>query len=524
MVAQGIVMEPAVSLSGVQGRQHVKWSPGAIIRARHEGVGLSAMWFKTRARSATSRSATAPRAVRLLQDRAARVTGRRRAGCRTASHELTARAVVLGCGGFEANPEWRARYLGRPWDHAKVRGTRYNTGDGLRMALEIGALPCGQWTGCHSTPIDADAPPHGDRKLTDKTNRLSYPFGVLVNARGRRFFDEGEDFQFYTYAKLGGIILNQPGGIAYQIFDAKVTGPARGALQDRQADRRRHAEGAGRPARRSTRRTRLRRSRSTTPRCRAAPSIPTVKDGLATRGLELPKSNWAQRLDTPPFVAYPVTGGITFTFGGVKINERAQVHEHGLEADRRALRVRRDGRRALPRQLSGRDRPDVGRRLRSHRRRQRRGRVMRPTTALRALLKGDGIVVAPGVYDGLSARLARAPASPPSTRPAAASRAAWAIPTWACCRCSEMVDRVANIVEHAGVPVIADADTGYGNALNVRRAVREFERAGVAALHLEDQDVPEALRPLRRQGRGADRGDGPEAPRRSRRRPTPISC
>ena len=73
--------------------------------------------------------------------------------------EIGARAVVLGCGGFEANPEWRARYLGRPWDHAKVRGTRYNTGDGLRMALEIGALPCGQWTGCHSTPIDAEAPP-----------------------------------------------------------------------------------------------------------------------------------------------------------------------------------------------------------------------------------------------------------------------------------------------------------------------------------------------------------------------------
>jgi hypothetical protein len=82
----------------------------------------------------------------------------------------------------------------------------------------------GQWTGCHSTPIDAGAPPHGDRKLTDKTNRLSYPLGVLVNTRGRRFFDEGEDFQFYTYAKLGGIILNQPTGVAFQIFDAKVAG------------------------------------------------------------------------------------------------------------------------------------------------------------------------------------------------------------------------------------------------------------------------------------------------------------
>ncbi|HSE03677.1 MAG TPA: FAD-dependent tricarballylate dehydrogenase TcuA, partial [Methylomirabilota bacterium] len=222
MAKQGIAMEPAVSLSGVRVGNTIKWSPGAIIRARHEGVGLSAMWFKAaQAHGVEIRYGTG--AVRLLQDARGRVTG---VGVRDDDGfgEISARAVVLGCGGFEANPEWRARYLGRPWDHAKVRGTRYNTGDGLRMALEIGALPCGQWTGCHSTPIDADAPPHGDRTLTDKTNRLSYPFGVLVDVNGRRFFDEGEDFQFYTYAKLGGIILNQPRGIAYQIFDDKVSG------------------------------------------------------------------------------------------------------------------------------------------------------------------------------------------------------------------------------------------------------------------------------------------------------------
>ncbi|MBF8290846.1 MAG: Tricarballylate dehydrogenase, partial [Chloroflexi bacterium] len=221
MVKHGIAMEPALSLSGVRVGNTVKWSPGAIIRARHEGVGLSAMWFKVaEARGIEIRYGTS--AVRLLQDKRGRVTGVATQDAEGFG-EITARAVVLGCGGFEANPEWRARYLGRPWDSAKVRGTRYNTGDGLRMAIEIGALPHGQWTGCHSTPIDAGAPPHGDRKLTDKTNRLSYPFGVLVNTRGRRFFDEGEDFQFYTYAKLGGIILNQPGGIAFQIFDAKVS-------------------------------------------------------------------------------------------------------------------------------------------------------------------------------------------------------------------------------------------------------------------------------------------------------------
>jgi tricarballylate dehydrogenase len=322
MARQGITMEAAVSLSGVRVGNTIKWSPGAVIRARHEGIGLSAMWFKAaQERDVEIRYGTS--AVRLNQDAQGRVTG---VGVRDGDGfgELTARAVVLGSGGFEANPEWRARYLGRPWDHAKVRGTRYNTGDGLRMALEIGALPCGQWTGCHSTPIDAEAPPHGDRKLTDKTNRLSYPFGVLVDVNGRRFVDEGEDFQFYTYAKLGGIILNQPRGVAYQIFDDKVTSLLEGRYT------------TGKPATADSLVALVEqlpvdraRMRETLEAYNAAVGSgafdPTVRDGLGTKGLVLPKSNWAQRLDTPPFTAWPVTGGITFTFGGVKVDAQAQV-------------------------------------------------------------------------------------------------------------------------------------------------------------------------------------------------------
>jgi tricarballylate dehydrogenase len=322
MVARGLAMEPAVSLSGVRVGNTVKWSPGAVIRARHEGIGLSAMWFKAaRARDVEIRYATS--AMRLLQDGRGRVTG---VGVQDGDgfRELTARAVVLGCGGFEANPEWRARYLGRPWDHAKVRGTRYNTGDGLRMALEIGALPHGQWTGCHSTPIDAGAPPHGDRTLTDKTNRLSYPFGVLVDVAGRRFFDEGEDFQLLTYAKLGGIILNQPRGVAYQIFDDKVTGlleprykTGTPVVADSLA-----ALVEQLPVDRAALLATLERYNAAV---RPGAFDPTIRDGLATTGLAQPKSNWAQRLDAPPFTAWPVTGGITFTFGGVRVNEHAQV-------------------------------------------------------------------------------------------------------------------------------------------------------------------------------------------------------
>jgi succinate dehydrogenase/fumarate reductase flavoprotein subunit len=154
MAKQGIEMEPAVSLSAVKVGNTIKWSPGAVIRAKHEGVGLSAMWFKAAERKGVEvRYDTG--AVRLFQDKAGRVTGVLVRGPE-GFEELSAKAIILGCGGFESNPEWRARYLGRPWDSAKVRGTRYNTGDGLRMAMELGALPHGQWTGCHSTPIDAN--------------------------------------------------------------------------------------------------------------------------------------------------------------------------------------------------------------------------------------------------------------------------------------------------------------------------------------------------------------------------------
>ncbi len=322
MASQGMRMEPALSLTGVRFGNKVKWPSGAVIRAEHEGVGLSRMWFEIAARQGVEIRYASP-ALRLVQDRRGRVTG---VVVRDADgiHEISSKAVVLGCGGFEANPAWRGQYLGRPWDHAKVRGTRYNTGDGLRMAFEVAALPHGQWTGCHCTPIDADAPPYGDRKLTDKTNRLSYPLGVMVNVRGERFVDEGEDFQLYTYAKYGGAILNQPRGLAVQIFDAKVTSLLEGRYK------------TGKPitsdslaalvAKLDVDRAACQETLAAYHAALATGTFdPTIHDHLATKGLTPPKSNWAQPLDTAPFVAYPVTGGITFTFGGVRVNGRAQV-------------------------------------------------------------------------------------------------------------------------------------------------------------------------------------------------------
>src|SRR5258707_6479715 len=136
--------------------------------------------------------------------------------------EIRARSTVLAAGGFQANAEWRTRYLGPGWDLAKVRGTRFNTGDGIRMALEAGAMPYGNWSGCHAVGWDRNAPEFGDLSVGDGFQKHSYPFGIMVNTRGRRFVDEGADFRNFTYAKDGQEMPRQPGQIAWQIFDANV--------------------------------------------------------------------------------------------------------------------------------------------------------------------------------------------------------------------------------------------------------------------------------------------------------------
>jgi tricarballylate dehydrogenase len=190
--------------------------------------------------------------------------------------------------------------------------------------MELGAMPWGQWSGCHSTPISADAPPYGDRKLTDKTNRLSYVYGVMLDRRGVRFVDEGEDQNLYTYAKFGGIILNQPGAIAWQIFDNKVTDllePRYSTTAPLVADT---LEGLIAKLA-LDRKTAARTLEEYNAAAGHGSFNPGERDGMHTVGLDLPKSNWAQKLDTPPYRAWPVTGGITFSFGGVKVSDHAQV-------------------------------------------------------------------------------------------------------------------------------------------------------------------------------------------------------
>ncbi|HET7034491.1 MAG TPA: FAD-dependent tricarballylate dehydrogenase TcuA [Thermomicrobiaceae bacterium] len=242
--------------------------------------------------------------------------------------EIHSRAVVLACGGFEANAEWRTRYLGPGWDLAKVRGTRFNTGDGIRMALDIGAMAYGNWSGCHAVGWDRNAPEFGDLRVGDGFQKHSYPFGIMVNARGERFVDEGADFRNYTYAKYGHEVLKQPMQFAWQVFDSKVFHLYRDEYRIREVTKVRADTLEELAAKLDD--VDPQRFLETVRDFNAAvrtdiPFNPTVKDGRRTEGLALPKSNWANPLDTPPYEAYQVTCGITFTFGGLKITDEAQV-------------------------------------------------------------------------------------------------------------------------------------------------------------------------------------------------------
>ena len=241
---------------------------------------------------------------------------------------VTAKSVVLACGGFEANSEWRTRYLGPGWELARVRGSRFNTGDGIRMALDAGAMSWGHWSGCHAVGWDMNAPAFGDLAVGDGFQKHSYPFGIIVNAAGRRFVDEGADFRNYTYAKYGRVILDQPGNFAWQIFDQKVTHLLRDEYRIRQAtkvqadtleDLASKLEGVDEKGFLDE------VAAFNAAVERDVPFDPTVRDGRGTKGLAVPKSNWANSLDTPPFEAYGVGCGITFTFGGLRIDTTGQV-------------------------------------------------------------------------------------------------------------------------------------------------------------------------------------------------------
>jgi tricarballylate dehydrogenase len=319
--------ELARSVMGIKVGNQIKWPRGAIVRTVHEGVGLSDTWLATAEQMGVEIRYDS-HVLELTQNSVGRVNGvvvRGPGGVET----ISTRSVVLGCGGFETNPEWRTRYLGQEWGHAKVRGSNFNYGDGLRMALDLGAMPWGHWGGCHATPIVAEAPDYGVRNMTDKTNRLSYPFGVMLNMEGKRWIDEGADFNPFTYAKYGGLILKQTRSLVYQIFDSKAVElfePRYWTSEPLKSDTLEGLVGQMQLDQAQAMKT---LNEYNAAAGRGGPFNPAALDKLHTEGIAPVKSNWAMKLDTPPYYSWAVTGGITFTFGGIKVNPDAQVISTG---------------------------------------------------------------------------------------------------------------------------------------------------------------------------------------------------
>jgi tricarballylate dehydrogenase len=273
-------------------------------------------------------------ASELLQDQTGRVTGVR-AISPSGFVNIQARTTVLACGGFEGNPEMRARYLGPKWDTVKMRGVPFNTGDGLRMALDIGAMPYGSWSTCHASPQDSERPffslPSSNLRGKGSWTRYMYPYSIMVNTKGERFVDEADDIRALTYAKMGRAILAQPGGGAFQLMDAKVRrmelyppsyGDATGAKADTLEEL---AEALGIDPQGLVRT--VREFNEHVPAGQANPN-PFVRDNFSTQCLTIPKSNYAMTIEEPPFEGYSVVCGITFTFGGLKIEPKTGRVQH----------------------------------------------------------------------------------------------------------------------------------------------------------------------------------------------------
>ncbi len=232
---------------------------------------------------------------------------------------ITAKAVVLACGGFEANLEWLKESWGNAADNFIVRGTPFNRGTVLRHMLHQGAMPIGDAKKCHAVAVDARAP-RFDGGIVTRLDSIS--LGIVVNRDGRRFYDEGEDFWPKRYAIWGGLIAEQEGQFACSIVDAKAIGhfmptmfPPKAAASIREL-----AAMLG---------LRAGTLEATVAEYNAAVQPGafdhSVLDDCRTTGLTPNKSHWARRIDDPPFLGYPMRPGITFTYLGLRVDEHARV-------------------------------------------------------------------------------------------------------------------------------------------------------------------------------------------------------
>jgi tricarballylate dehydrogenase len=242
--------------------------------------------------------------------------------------ELSPRAVVVASGGFEANIEWLRQYWGDAVDNYMIRGARQNDGRPLRALIDAGALVRGNERGFHAIAVDARGPRFEGGIVTRVD---SVPFSVMVNRDAARFYDEGEDIWPKRYATWGRLIADQRDQLAYSIFDDKSrrcfmttafqpfqaeSVPALAAQLGLDADKLVATIDAYNAS------------------VRAGAFDPRTLDTCSTAGLTPPKSHWAQKIDEPPFFAYPLRPGITFTYLGVGVDLAARVlRTHGPAFD-----------------------------------------------------------------------------------------------------------------------------------------------------------------------------------------------
>ena len=233
--------------------------------------------------------------------------------------QIRAKALVAATGGFESNLDWLKEIWGEAADNFLIRGTPYNKGKVLRLLLDHGAEPVGDPKQCHAVAIDARAPKFDGGIVT----RLDcVPLGIVVNQRGERFYDEGEDLWPKRYAIWGRLVAQQPGQIAWSIIDSKALGkfmpsvfpPIRGeTIRELAANLGLDAGALACTVDRFN------------DAVRPGSFDHEVLDDCRTCGLAPEKSHWARAIDTPPFLGYPLRPGITFTYLGVRVSPSAQV-------------------------------------------------------------------------------------------------------------------------------------------------------------------------------------------------------
>ncbi|KQT10937.1 FAD-dependent tricarballylate dehydrogenase TcuA [Ramlibacter sp. Leaf400] len=246
---------------------------------------------------------------------------------------IEARACVLASGGFESNREWLREAWGRnergewPADNFLIRGTRFNQGVLLRHMMDQGADIIGDPTQAHCVAIDARAPLY-DGGIVTRVDAVS--LGIMVNRDARRFYDEGEDFWPKRYAIWGRLVALQAGQIAYCIIDSQAVGrfmpPVFPGVQADTPAQLAAALGLDVP-------TFVRTVEDYNAACRVGRFDHTVLDDCHTEGLAPAKTHWARPLVKPPFYGYALRPGITFTYLGLKTDDRARVHFGGLPSD-----------------------------------------------------------------------------------------------------------------------------------------------------------------------------------------------